>query len=119
MLPASPCLEPTAAELAELEEENSRDNAIIDRLLRCVEKGEVAADWGGLDPQLFWIWRLIPDLVSAYYAHPSAWSAMGFSGPASPRGYVRMDANQRDPWEAAERGDDNLLPASFRNRHAG
>ena len=34
MLPASPCLEPTAAELAELEEENSRDNAIIDRLLR-------------------------------------------------------------------------------------
>ena len=34
MLPASPCLEPTAAELAELEEENNRDNAIIDRLLR-------------------------------------------------------------------------------------
>merc|ERR1719192_1560143 len=34
VLPASPCLEPTAAELAELEEENSRDNAIIDRLLR-------------------------------------------------------------------------------------
>ena len=33
-LPASPCLEPTAAELAELEEENNRDNAIIDRLLR-------------------------------------------------------------------------------------
>merc|ERR1719495_1234414 len=34
MLPASPCLDPTAAELAELEEENNRDNAIIDRLLR-------------------------------------------------------------------------------------
>ena len=34
MLPASPCLEPTAAELAELEAENNRDNAIIDRLLR-------------------------------------------------------------------------------------
>ena len=33
-LPASPCLEPTAAELAELEEENNRDNAVIDRLLR-------------------------------------------------------------------------------------
>ena len=33
-LPASPCLEPTATELAELEEENNRDNAIIDRLLR-------------------------------------------------------------------------------------
>ena len=34
MLPASPCLDPTAAELAELEEENNRDNAVIDRLLR-------------------------------------------------------------------------------------
>jgi hypothetical protein len=27
---------------------------------------------------------------------------MGFGGPASPRGYVRLDADKRDPWEAAE-----------------
>ena len=38
----------------------------------------------------------------AYYAHPTAWNEMGFGGPASPRGYVRMDKNRRDPWEAAE-----------------
>ena len=36
----------------------------------------------------------------AYYAHPSAWNEIGFGGPASPRGYVRMDFNRRDPWEA-------------------
>ena len=26
----------------------------------------------------------------AYYAHPTAWSEIGWGGPASPRGYVRM-----------------------------
>lgn len=78
-------------------------DGLLDVLLRAVEAGEVTPSaWGDLDPALFWTWRLIPDLVTAYYAHPSAWSAMGFGGPASPRGYVRLDANRRDPWEARE-----------------
>ena len=46
--------------------------------------------------------RIIQDIVSAYYAHPTAWNEIGWGGPASPRGYVRMDFNRRDPWEAAE-----------------
>ena len=33
---------------------------------------------------------------------PTAWNEIGFGGPASPRGYVRMDFDRRDPWEAAE-----------------
>jgi len=82
-------------------------DGLLDVLLRAVEAGDVISPaWGGLDPVLYWTWRLIPDLVAAYYAHPSAWSAMGFGGPASPRGYVRLDANRRDPWEAGEVGDD-------------
>jgi hypothetical protein len=40
--------------------------------------------------------------VTCYYGHPTAWSEIGFGGPASPRGYVRMDFDRRDPWEAAE-----------------
>ncbi|MCM8732378.1 gluconate 2-dehydrogenase subunit 3 family protein [Hephaestia sp. GCM10023244] len=74
-----------------------------DAVLRAIERGETQAEvWADLPPELFWNWRLIPDIVSAYYAHPSAWSAMGFGGPASPRGYVRLRANRRDPWEARE-----------------
>ena len=90
-------------------------------VLRAVEAGEVRADWGDLDPRTFWKWRLIPDIVSAYYAHPSAWSAMGFGGPASPRGYVRLDANRRDPWEASEAGEAHplSLPARILNRLVG
>ena len=79
------------------------------------------ADWGDLPPKTFWKWRLISDIVSAYYAHPSAWSAMGFGGPASPRGYVRLDANRRDPWEASEEGEEHplSLPARWLNRLVG
>ena len=33
---------------------------------------------------------------------PDVWNEIGFGGPASPRGYVRMGFDKRDPWEAAE-----------------
>ncbi|PEQ13660.1 hypothetical protein B2G71_04865 [Novosphingobium sp. PC22D] len=77
-----------------------------DALLRGIEAGETqASDWIALPARDFWNWRVIPDIVSMHWSHPSLWSAMGFGGPASPRGYVRLDVNRRDPWEAEEHGD--------------
>jgi hypothetical protein len=58
--------------------------------------------WRGMPSQLFFTKRVLHDVVNAYYSHPTAWSEIGWGGPASPRGYVRLDANRRDPWEAAE-----------------
>ena len=55
-----------------------------------------------MPPELFFAKRLLHDVVGAYYAHPAAWNEIGFGGPASPRGYVRMNFDRRDPWEAAE-----------------
>jgi hypothetical protein len=52
--------------------------------------------------QLFFQERVLHDIVGAYYAHPVSWNEIGFGGPASPRGYVRMGLDKRDPWEAAE-----------------
>ena len=76
-----------------------------DRLLRALQAGKTKTQaWGDMPCALFFSDRILPDIVSAYYAHPSAWSEIGFGGPAGPRGYVRMDPDQRDPWEAAERG---------------
>jgi hypothetical protein len=43
---------------------------------------------------------VLDEIVRAYYAHPAAWSEIGFGGPASPRGYVRLAAGRQDPWEA-------------------
>ena len=85
----------------------SLDGGQADEILRAVEQGKTAADgWRDLPAKLFWTWRLLPDLVSTHWAQPSAWSAMGFGGPASPRGYVRLAENRRDPWEAIEQGKD-------------
>jgi hypothetical protein len=74
-----------------------------DALLTRMQAGELhAAEWGNVPPKLFFAKRILVDIPGAYYAHPTAWSEIGFGGPASPRGYVRMQANRRDPWEAAE-----------------
>ena len=63
--------------------------------------------------------RMARDLTLAYYAHPTAWSEIGWGGPASPRGYVRMDLNERDPWEAAEVKDGDTETARRKNRRVG
>ena len=77
-----------------------------DVVLRAISEGDVlAAEWDGFPAQLFWSWRLLPDCVGAHWAQPSLWSAMGFGGPAAPRGYVRTGIDRRDPWEAIEAGE--------------
>ncbi|WP_126173786.1 gluconate 2-dehydrogenase subunit 3 family protein [Altericroceibacterium xinjiangense] len=79
------------------------DGGQADAVLRSIEDGDVRApEWESLPPSTFWTWRVIPDLVSCHWSQPSLWSAMGFGGPASPRGYVRIAENRRDPWEALE-----------------
>ena len=74
-----------------------------DRLLRGIEQGKVAAlEWGDLPASGFFRQVLLKQVVGIYYAHPAAWSEIGFGGPASPRGYVRLGFDERDPWEAEE-----------------
>jgi hypothetical protein len=74
-----------------------------DAILTRIQQGAAhEAAWAGMPPALFFTKRVLHDIVSAYYAHPHAWSEIGFGGPASPRGYVRMNFDRRDPWEAAE-----------------
>lgn len=78
-----------------------------DSILRSVQKGEVTNDiWRDLPAKLFFKYRVLHDIVSAYYSHPAAWNEIGFGGPASPRGYVRLGFNRRDPWEAEEVSDE-------------
>ncbi|HEY8125456.1 MAG TPA: gluconate 2-dehydrogenase subunit 3 family protein [Methylocystis sp.] len=74
-----------------------------DATLRAIQKGDVDVDlWRGLRASTFFTHTLLKTIAGLAYAHPSAWSDMGFGGPASPRGYVRLGFNQRDPWEAKE-----------------
>ncbi len=98
--------------LAALDEAARRDHGLgfaalsaecRDDMLRSTERGELRADaLGDMPPHSFFKNRVIPDITSAYYAHPTAWSEIGFGGPAGPRGYVRLALDRRDPWEASE-----------------
>ena len=72
-----------------------------DAVLSTVESGEVAsAQWHAIPPRLFFNTILVKSIVGVYYAHPTAWSEVGFGGPASPRGYVRLGLDKQDEWEA-------------------
>lgn len=66
------------------------------------EGSTVSPVWGDMPAALFFSSRVLHDLVSIYYAFPAAWNEIGFGGPASPRGYVRLGFDRRDPWEASE-----------------
>lgn len=72
-------------------------------LLHRVQLGDLHdPSWLGMPCALFFSERVLHDICGLYYAHPHAWSEIGFGGPANPRGYVRMVSNRRDPWEPRE-----------------
>ena len=56
----------------------------------------------GMPPKTFWTSHVIHDVAGAYYAHPASWNEIGWGGPASPRGYVRLGLDRRDAWEPIE-----------------
>src|SRR5262249_5250473 len=74
-----------------------------DELILAMQRGDLHHPaWEGMPSDLFFRDRVLADIVRSYYAHPAAWSEIGWGGPASPRGYVRLQADRRDPWEAVE-----------------
>jgi hypothetical protein len=94
------------------------DTAEQDALLGMMQRGELSDPaWAGLGAQNFFAKRILSDIPGLYYSHPTAWSEMGFGGPASPRGYVRMELNRRDPWEAAEARTEGDARALRENKH--
>ncbi len=59
------------------------------------------AIWERMPAHRFFL-MLLGDAVGAYYAHPWAWDEIGFGGPAYPRGYMRLERGEPEPWEVAE-----------------
>jgi hypothetical protein len=75
-----------------------------DALLRAISGNKVSSPrWEAVHAQRFFTHLLLKTAAGIYYAHPWAWNEIGFGGPASPRGYVRLGFGQRDPWEAREK----------------
>jgi hypothetical protein len=96
------------------------DRAQQERLVAAMQQGALQHEaWGGMPVRLFFVERVLPDIVKSYYAHPTAWNEIGWSGPASPRGYVRLQADRRDPWEAAEAKPGHEVDAYRENQRVG
>ncbi|HKG92247.1 MAG TPA: gluconate 2-dehydrogenase subunit 3 family protein [Gemmatimonadaceae bacterium] len=76
-----------------------------DEVLRRLARGAApGAVWERLPARRFFRDVLCITVVKAYYAHPRAWSEIGYSGPSSPRGHVRNWMGGVDPWDAEEPG---------------
>ena len=89
-----------------------------DALLADMQAGRLGGEaWGGIDPATFFRGRVLADVPPLFYSLPGAWSEIGFGGPASPRGYVRLDGDRRDAWEAAEAEPSREWLAERENRH--
>ncbi|HXR79013.1 MAG TPA: gluconate 2-dehydrogenase subunit 3 family protein [Bryobacteraceae bacterium] len=75
-----------------------------DEVLKSIHDGNAPAAqeiWNHMSIQRFWK-GLVSDCASAYYSHPWAWDEIGFGGPAYPRGYMRLEGGEPEPWEVDE-----------------
>ena len=89
-----------------------------DALIAAMQRNELKGDaWQGVPAAAFFSHRVGHDISAACYSHPTAWNELGFGGPASPRGYVRLAEDARDSWEAAEAHPGQESQARKLNRH--
>ncbi|NYT77207.1 gluconate 2-dehydrogenase subunit 3 family protein [Alcaligenaceae bacterium] len=94
------------------------DTTAQDQLLHAMQDGELTdLELGDMPAETFFKERLAHDILAAYYSHPTSWNEIGFGGPASPRGYVRMYFNRRDPWEAVEDTSGHTAEVTRDNKH--
>ncbi len=73
------------------------DRAAQLRIVGRFAEGELS--WSGFPVTKAW-GLVMRDVLSAFYSHPWAWNEIGFGGPAYPRGFARLAAGQREPWES-------------------
>jgi len=92
---------------AEAHARHGRSFAALDKhaqtaLLQALAEGRATPSLWQVPAQRFFFDILLKTMVGIYYAHPVAWDEIGFGGPASPRGYVRLGFDEADAWEAKE-----------------
>lgn len=75
-----------------------------DRVVAALARGETQARaWDGLPFPRTWT-VILTELVSHYYAHPFAWSEIGFGGPKFPRIYPRPARDNPDEAQEVDVG---------------
>ncbi len=88
--------------------------ALQEEILKQLHDGKAPSQheaWRRMPPHKFFL-LMLHDVCKVYYAHPWAWDEIGFGGPAYPRGYMRLERGQPEPWEVDERRYDWRPPAA-------
>ena len=67
-------------------------------------------EWARINVERFWT-MLVSDCCAVYYAHPWVWDEIGYGGPAYPRGYMRLEEGEPEPWEVHEQRYEWCAPA--------
>lgn len=74
-----------------------------DSVLRTIAGGDPPGGaWRHLPARRFWVFIVLRQICSVYYAHPTSWDEIGFGGPAYPRGYFALNHGYPEPWEVRE-----------------
>jgi hypothetical protein len=102
-----------------------------EELLESLHDGHPAAAyeiWKRMPVERFWM-LLVQDCADAYYSHPWAWDEIGFGGPSYPRGYMRLERGEAEPWESEEKRydweapresvSDKFTPVAGKEEHRG
>jgi hypothetical protein len=81
-----------------------------DAVLSAVQNGQAEGEvWQNLEADAVFE-KVVQEVASVYYAHPAAWSEIGWPGPASKRGYMRTGYGQLDPWQPREAAPVSSVP---------
>ena len=89
---------------------DAREREIILKSIHQAKPQAAQKLWKRMNIERFWT-MLVTDVVSVYYAHPWAWDEVGFGGPAYPRGYMRLEEGEPEPWEVREQRYEWRAPA--------
>jgi hypothetical protein len=90
-----------------------------DAVLSAVQKGEAEGEvWQRLEAHAVFE-KVVQEVASTYYAHPAAWSEIGWPGPASKRGYMRTGYGQLDPWQPRETAGSSSVHLVQASGHGG
>jgi hypothetical protein len=72
------------------------------RIVSAFSQGLLAVQaWNSLSVDKAWA-VVMRYILKSFYAHPWAWNEIGFAGPAYPRGFSRLGADQKEHWEGEE-----------------
>lgn len=86
------------------------DQDLLVRSIHDASPAEAREEWAKMNLDRFWT-LLAGDVCAVYYSHPWAWDEVGFGGPAYPRGYMRLEDGEPEPWETREQRYDWNPPA--------